>query len=141
MYCSAEKKTKGTEKGDCYKWIFLICQELHPDYKLSSFQSEVLAVEKDKKKEDNPETRLAQGHGSPPPSQLSDTEDFTGLETTSLLEHGDTVLHISEDNGMENPQFTFTHVEVGQTDTGLDESHVWFGRAGRGDCASLHTHP
>ncbi|KAG8124673.1 hypothetical protein E2320_020024, partial [Naja naja] len=60
--------------------------------------------------------------------QLSDAEDFTGLETTSLLQHEDTVLHISEDNGMENPllssQFNFTQVEMGQTDVGLDESHV-----------------
>ncbi|OXB64717.1 hypothetical protein ASZ78_014988 [Callipepla squamata] len=50
------------------------------------------------------------------------------LPSQSLLQHGDTVLHISEDNGMENPllatHFSFTHVELGETDVDLDESHV-----------------
>ncbi|XP_069471989.1 protein unc-80 homolog isoform X5 [Ambystoma mexicanum] len=58
------------------------------------------------------------------PAQLSDPEDFTELETTSLLHHEDTILHISEDSGMENPllsgHFNFTQIELGET----DESHV-----------------
>ncbi|KAH0621691.1 hypothetical protein JD844_023268 [Phrynosoma platyrhinos] len=90
--------------------------------------TETLLAEKDKKKEEDSEQKPAPAHSTPPPPQLSDTEDFTGLETTSLLQHEDTVLHISEDNGMENPllssQFSFAHVEVGQTDIDLDESHV-----------------
>ncbi|XP_050772025.1 protein unc-80 homolog isoform X7 [Gopherus flavomarginatus] len=90
-------------------------------------QSEVLPTEKEKETEEDLEPRPAQAH-STPPTQLSDTEDFAGLETTSLLQHGDTVLHISEDNGMENPlltsHFSFTHVELGETDVDLDESHV-----------------
>lgn len=61
-------------------------------------------------------------------AQLSDSEDFTELETTSLLQHEDTILHISEDSGMENPllsgHFNFTHIELGDTDADLDESHV-----------------
>lgn len=89
----------------------------------------VLSAEKEKTKEEDPESRSTQVPSTPP---LSDSEDFTGLETTSLLQHEDTVLHISEDNGMENPllssQFSFTHVEVGQTDVDPDESHVWGGQ-------------
>uniref|UniRef100_A0A8D2LZS7 Unc-80 homolog, NALCN channel complex subunit n=1 Tax=Varanus komodoensis TaxID=61221 RepID=A0A8D2LZS7_VARKO len=94
---------------------------------VSSSQTATPSAEKDKKDED-PEQKPLQAHSSPPASQLSDTEDFTGLETTSLLQHEDTVLHISEDNGTENPllssQFSFTQVEMGQTDVDLDESHV-----------------
>uniref|UniRef100_A0A4X2K840 Unc-80 homolog, NALCN channel complex subunit n=1 Tax=Vombatus ursinus TaxID=29139 RepID=A0A4X2K840_VOMUR len=84
--------------------------------------------EKEKEKEDDAEA--AQGAVAPSPSstQLSDTEDFAGLETTSLLQPDDTILHISEENGMENPlltsQFSFTHIELGETDIDLDESHV-----------------
>ncbi|ETE65869.1 Protein unc-80-like protein, partial [Ophiophagus hannah] len=78
--------------------------------------------------EEDSEQKPALAHSTSPTTQLSDAEDFTGLETTSLLQHEDTVLHISEDNGMENPllssQFNFTQVEMGQTDVGLDESHV-----------------
>lgn len=88
-------------------------------------QSEALSAEKEK--EESVESRPATAQ-STPPAQLSDTEDYAGLETTSLLQHGDTVLHISEDNGMENPllatHFSFTHVELGETDVDLDESHV-----------------
>uniref|UniRef100_G1MYI1 Unc-80 homolog, NALCN channel complex subunit n=1 Tax=Meleagris gallopavo TaxID=9103 RepID=G1MYI1_MELGA len=88
-------------------------------------QSEALSAEKEK--EESVESRPATAQ-STPPTQLSDTEDYAGLETTSLLQHGDTVLHISEDNGMENPllatHFSFTHVELGETDVDLDESHV-----------------
>lgn len=88
-------------------------------------QSEALSTEKEK--EEGLESRPATAQ-STPPTQLSDTEDYAGLETTSLLQHGDTVLHISEDNGMENPllatHFSFTHVELGETDVDLDESHV-----------------
>ncbi|XP_053326722.1 protein unc-80 homolog [Spea bombifrons] len=65
---------------------------------------------------------------SSPASHLSDPEDFEGLETSSLLQYGDTVLHITEDNGMENPlvsrHFNFSHIELGETDIDLDESHV-----------------
>lgn len=63
-----------------------------------------------------------------PSSPLSDTEDFGALETSSLLQYGDTVLHITEDSGMENPlvsrHFNFSHIELGETDVDLDESHV-----------------
>ncbi|XP_066492815.1 protein unc-80 homolog isoform X3 [Tiliqua scincoides] len=100
----------------------IIVADLHSQV---TSQIETLSAEKDKKKEEDLEPRSAQAPSTPP---LSDSEDFTGLETTSLLQHEDTVLHISEDNGMENPllssQFSFTHVEVGQTDVDLDESHV-----------------
>uniref|UniRef100_A0ACB8G0C9 Protein unc-80 n=1 Tax=Sphaerodactylus townsendi TaxID=933632 RepID=A0ACB8G0C9_9SAUR len=116
------KKQEATSKPVLTSSPAIIVADLHSQATTS--QGDALSLEKDKKKEDEPETRLIPAPGSPPPSQLSDTEDFTGLETTSLLEHGDTILHISEDNGMENPQFTLTHVEVGQTDVGLDESHV-----------------
>ncbi|XP_063789189.1 protein unc-80 homolog isoform X22 [Pseudophryne corroboree] len=61
-------------------------------------------------------------------SHLSDPEDFAGLETSSLLQYTDTVLHITEDNGTENPMvsrhFHFSHIELGETDIDLDESHV-----------------
>ncbi|KAG8432649.1 hypothetical protein GDO86_017045, partial [Hymenochirus boettgeri] len=61
-------------------------------------------------------------------SHLSDPEDFPGLETSSLLQYGDTVLHITEESGTENPlisgHFNFTHIELGETDVDLDESHV-----------------
>lgn len=90
-------------------------------------QSEALSAEKEKEKEEGLESRPTTAQ-STPPTQLSDTEDYAGLETTSLLQHEDTVLHISEDNGMENPllatHFSFTHVELGETDVDLDESHV-----------------
>lgn len=90
-------------------------------------QSEALPTETEKEKEEGLESRPTTAQ-STPPAQLSDSEDYAGLETTSLLQHGDTVLHISEDNGMENPllatHFTFTHVELGETDVDLDESHV-----------------
>lgn len=90
-------------------------------------QSEALSAEEEKEKEEGLESRPTTAQ-STPPAQLSDTEDYAGLETTSLLQHGDTVLHISEDNGMENPllatHFSFTHVELGETDVDLDESHV-----------------
>uniref|UniRef100_A0A7M4E2W3 Unc-80 homolog, NALCN channel complex subunit n=1 Tax=Crocodylus porosus TaxID=8502 RepID=A0A7M4E2W3_CROPO len=87
--------------------------------------TEALSAENEKDKEEDLESKPGPAHSA---TQLSDTEDFTGLETTSLLQHGDTVLHISEENGMENPllssHFTYTHVELGETDVDLDESHV-----------------
>ncbi|RMC18350.1 hypothetical protein DUI87_04236 [Hirundo rustica rustica] len=61
-------------------------------------QSEALSAEEEKEKEEGLESRPTTAQ-STPPTQLSDTEDYAGLETTSLLQHGDTVLHISEDNG------------------------------------------
>lgn len=89
-------------------------------------QSEPLLAEEEEQKE-NTEVQGAAVH-SPPSTQLSDPDDFTGLETSSLLQHGDTVLHISEENGMENPllssQFTFTPPELGEKDTAPDKSHV-----------------
>ncbi|XP_067844006.1 protein unc-80 homolog [Heptranchias perlo] len=61
-------------------------------------------------------------------AQVSDREDFAGLETSSLLEHTDTVLHISEENGTENPLLSdpcsLSHIESGETDVNLDEAHV-----------------
>ncbi|XP_072274669.1 protein unc-80 homolog isoform X5 [Pyxicephalus adspersus] len=81
-------------------------------------------------KEDSESSRAAAApllHNSPT-SHLSDPEDFAGLETSSLLQYTHTVLHISEDNGMENPlvsgHFNFTQIELGETDIDLDESHV-----------------
>lgn len=81
-------------------------------------------------KEDSESSRGAAApllHSSPT-SHLSDPEDFAGLETSSLLQYADTILHISEDNGTENPlvsgHFNFTHIELGETDIDLDESHV-----------------
>lgn len=89
-------------------------------------QSETLPVEEGEKKEDL-EAQSATAH-SPLSTQLSDPDDFPGLETSSLLQHGDTVLHISEENGMENPllssQFTFVPTELGEAEVVLDESHV-----------------
>uniref|UniRef100_UPI00398F348D protein unc-80 homolog isoform X4 n=1 Tax=Pristiophorus japonicus TaxID=55135 RepID=UPI00398F348D len=61
-------------------------------------------------------------------AQVSDSEDTAGLETSSLLEHTDTILHISEENGTENPllsdPFSLSHVESGESDVNLDESNV-----------------
>ncbi|MGH0120633.1 UNVERIFIED_CONTAM: hypothetical protein FKN15_009998 [Acipenser sinensis] len=61
----------------------------------------------------------------PPPASLP--RDSPG-ETSSLLPHTDTILHISEDNGTESPllspAFTYTHVELGEPEVNLDESHV-----------------
>ena len=89
-------------------------------------QSETLTAEEGEKKE-NPEVQAAAAH-SPLSTQISDPDDFTGLETSILLQHGDTVLHISEENGMENPllssQYTFTPTELGEIRVDLDESHV-----------------
>ncbi|XP_031749777.1 protein unc-80 homolog isoform X13 [Xenopus tropicalis] len=80
---------------------------------------------------ENPESSRgasAQLLHSSPSSHLSDPEDFNALETSSLLQYGDTVLHITEDSGMENPlvsgHFNFSHIELGETDIDLDESHV-----------------
>lgn len=89
-------------------------------------QSESLPAEEGEKKEDR-EAQGATAH-SPLSAQLSDPDDFPGLDTSSLLQHGDTVLHISEENGMENPllasQFPFAPTELGEADVVLDESHV-----------------
>ncbi|XP_061199902.1 protein unc-80 homolog isoform X4 [Neopsephotus bourkii] len=102
----------------------IVVADLHSQ---STGQSEALPAEKEKEKEEGLESRPTTAQ-STPPTQLSDSEDYAGLETTSLLHHGDTVLHISEDNGMENPllatHFSFTNVELGETDVDLDESHV-----------------
>uniref|UniRef100_A0A8D0H2X6 Unc-80 homolog, NALCN channel complex subunit n=1 Tax=Sphenodon punctatus TaxID=8508 RepID=A0A8D0H2X6_SPHPU len=102
----------------------IVVADLHGQ---TTSQSEILSTEKEKEKEEDLEPQSVQALSTLTP-QLSDTEDFPGLETTSLLQHGDTVLHISEDNGMENPllssHFSFTHVELGETDVDLDESHV-----------------
>ncbi|XP_067892393.1 protein unc-80 homolog [Heterodontus francisci] len=59
--------------------------------------------------------------------QVSDSEDFAGLETSSLLEHSDTILHISEENGTENllsDPFSLLDVVSGETNVNQDESHV-----------------
>uniref|UniRef100_A0A8C6JDT8 Uncharacterized protein n=1 Tax=Melopsittacus undulatus TaxID=13146 RepID=A0A8C6JDT8_MELUD len=102
----------------------IVVADLHSQ---STGQSEALPADKEKEKEEGLESRPTTAQ-STPPTQLSDSEDYAGLETTSLLQHGDTVLHISEDNGMENPllatHFSFTNVELGETDVDLDESHV-----------------
>ncbi|XP_074154930.1 protein unc-80 homolog isoform X9 [Sminthopsis crassicaudata] len=104
----------------------IIVADLHGQ---SPSQSKVHPTEeKEKEKEDDAEGEQGAAAHSPSSTQLSDTEDFAGLETTSLLQPDDTILHISEENGMENPlltsQFSFTHIELGETDIDLDESHV-----------------
>lgn len=90
------------------------------------WQSEPLPTEEGEKKEDA-EVQGAPAHG-PRSEQLSDPDEFTGLETSILLQHGDTVLHIREEHGMENPllssQFTLTPTELRETDGDLDESPV-----------------
>uniref|UniRef100_A0A8C6VR30 Unc-80 homolog, NALCN channel complex subunit n=1 Tax=Naja naja TaxID=35670 RepID=A0A8C6VR30_NAJNA len=122
----AEGSKQATNKSIVKSSPTIIVAGLHSQ--ISSHQIETLAPGKDTKKEEDSEQKPALAHSTSPTTQLSDAEDFTGLETTSLLQHEDTVLHISEDNGMENPllssQFNFTQVEMGQTDVGLDESHV-----------------
>ncbi|RXM34171.1 Ribulose-phosphate 3-epimerase [Acipenser ruthenus] len=70
----------------------------------------------------------------PPPPVLGTLPPAASLprespgETSSLLPHTDTILHISEDNGTESPllspAFTYTHVELGEPEVNLDESHV-----------------
>ncbi|XP_067326421.1 protein unc-80 homolog isoform X11 [Anolis sagrei] len=121
-----DSKQDSANKPAVTSSLAVIVADLHSQ--ASSGQTETLLAEKDKKKEEDSDQTPVPAHSTPPPTQLSDTEDFTGLETTSLLQHEDTVLHISEDNGMENPllssQFSFAQVEVGQTDIDLDESHV-----------------
>lgn len=49
--------------------------------------------------------RSTRCYGTQPPlyANPQTLDDFTGLETSILLQHGDTVLHISEENGMEKP--------------------------------------
>ncbi|XP_013924419.1 PREDICTED: protein unc-80 homolog [Thamnophis sirtalis] len=122
----AEDSKHATNKSAVKSSPTIIVADLHSP--ISSHQIETLATGKDTKKEEDSEPKPALAHSTSPTTQLSGAEDFTGLETTSLLQHEDTVLHISEDNGMENPllssQFNFTQVEMGQTDVGLDESHV-----------------
>ncbi|XP_023366191.1 protein unc-80 homolog isoform X2 [Otolemur garnettii] len=102
----------------------IVVADLHS---LSPKQTEATTSAEGERKEDTEAAQGATAH-SPLTTQLSDPDDFTGLETSSLLQHGDTVLHISEENGMENPllssQFTFTPTELGETDVVLDESHV-----------------
>ncbi|MEJ1271987.1 unc-80 NALCN activator [Cricetulus griseus] len=103
-------KPEGTDKPVLTSSPAIVVADLHS---VSPKQSEPLLAEEGEKKEDT-EVQVAAAH-SPLSTQLSDPDDFTGLETSSLLQHGDTVLHISEDNGMENPllssQFTFTPPE------------------------------
>ncbi|XP_026563417.1 protein unc-80 homolog [Pseudonaja textilis] len=122
----AEGSKQATNKSVVKSSPTIIAAGLHSQ--ISSHQIETLASGKDTKNEEDSEQKPALAHSTSPTTQLSDAEDFTGLETTSLLQHEDTVLHISEDNGMENPllssQFNFTQVEMGQTDVVLDESHV-----------------
>ncbi|GCB69332.1 hypothetical protein scyTo_0001037 [Scyliorhinus torazame] len=61
-------------------------------------------------------------------AQAADSEDFAGLESSSLLEHSDTILHISEENGTENPllsdPFSLLDVKSGETDGNLDQSRI-----------------
>ncbi|EDL75297.1 rCG25027, isoform CRA_a [Rattus norvegicus] len=117
------RKPEGTEKPVLTSSPAIVIADLHS---LSPKQSEPLLAEEGEQKEDT-EVQGAVAH-SPLSTQLSDPDDFTGLETSSLLQHGDTVLHISEENGMENPllssQFPFTPPELVETDSALDESHV-----------------
>ncbi|GAB1285050.1 Protein unc-80 homolog [Apodemus speciosus] len=120
---SRARKPEGKEKPVLTSSPAIIIADLHS---LSPKQSEPLLAEEGERKEDT-DVQGAAAH-SPLSTQLSDPDDFTGLETSSLLQHGDTVLHISEENGMENPllssQFTLTPPELGETDSALDESHV-----------------
>ncbi|XP_015686539.1 protein unc-80 homolog [Protobothrops mucrosquamatus] len=122
----AEGSKQATNKSVVKSSPTIIVADLHSQ--ISSHQTETPVTGKDTKKEEDSEQNPALAHSTSPTAQLSDAEDFTGLETTSLLQHEDTVLHISEDNGMENPllssQFNFTQVEMGQTDVVQDESHV-----------------
>uniref|UniRef100_A0A6I8NR22 Unc-80 homolog, NALCN channel complex subunit n=1 Tax=Ornithorhynchus anatinus TaxID=9258 RepID=A0A6I8NR22_ORNAN len=96
---------------------------------LHTKQSEVLPTGEGEKEEEEGEAGT-QGAlpTSPTTSQLSDPEGFTGLDTAGLLQPVDTVLHISEDSGTENPllsgRFSFTHIDLGDADVDLDESHV-----------------
>ncbi|XP_004376433.1 protein unc-80 homolog [Trichechus manatus latirostris] len=117
------RKPEGMDKPILTSSPAIVVADLHS---LSPKQSEILPTEEGEKKEDT-EAQGAAAHG-PLSTHLSDPDDFTGLETSSLLQHGDTVLHISEENGMENPllssPFTFTPTELGETDVALDESHV-----------------
>ncbi|XP_008257305.2 protein unc-80 homolog isoform X1 [Oryctolagus cuniculus] len=117
------RKPEGMDEPVLTSSPAIVVADLHG---LSSKQSETLPVEEGEKKEDL-EAQSAAAH-SPLSTQLSDPDDFPGLETSSLLQHGDTVLHISEENGMENPllssQFTFVPTELGEADVVLDESHV-----------------
>ncbi|XP_047400526.1 protein unc-80 homolog isoform X2 [Sciurus carolinensis] len=116
------RKPEGLDKPVLTSSPAIVVADLHS----LSPKSEPFPTEEGEKKEDT-EAQGAAAH-SPLSPQLSDPDDFTGLETSSLLQHGDTVLHISEENGMENPllssQFTFTPPELGETDVVLDESHV-----------------
>ncbi|ELK04896.1 Protein unc-80 like protein [Pteropus alecto] len=117
------RKPEGMDKPVLTSSPAIVVADLHS---LSPKQSETLPAGEGEKKED-PEAQGAAAH-SPLSTQLSDPDEFTGLETSILLQHGDTVLHISEENGMENPllssQFTFTPTELGETGVDLDESHV-----------------
>ncbi|KAB0399072.1 hypothetical protein E2I00_002605 [Balaenoptera physalus] len=117
------RKPDGKDKPVLTSSPATVVADLHS---LSPKQGESLPAEEGEKKEDT-EIQGATAH-SPLSTQLSDPDDFTGLETSILLQHGDTVLHISEENGMENPllssQFPFTPTELGETEVDLDESHV-----------------
>ncbi|KAG5214016.1 hypothetical protein JEQ12_009802 [Ovis aries] len=117
------RKPEGMDKPVLTSSPAIVVADLHS---LSPKQGENLPAEEGERKEDT-EVQGATAH-SPLSTQLSDPDDFTGLETSILLQHGDTVLHISEENGMENPllasQFPFTPTERGETDVDLDESHV-----------------
>nr|XP_020746582.1 protein unc-80 homolog isoform X7 [Odocoileus virginianus texanus] len=117
------RKPEGMDKPVLTSSPAIVVADLHS---LSPKQGETLPPEGGGRKEDT-EVPGATAH-SPLSTQLSDPDDFTGLETSILLQHGDTVLHISEENGMENPllasQFPFTPTERGETDVDLDESHV-----------------
>jgi len=117
------KKPEGMGKPVLTSSPAIVVADLHS---LSPRQSEPLPAEEGEKREDA-EVQGASAHG-PLSTQLSDPDEFTGLETSILLQHGDTILHISEEHGMENPllssQFTLMPTELGETDGDLDESHV-----------------
>ncbi|KAF4014159.1 hypothetical protein G4228_005365 [Cervus hanglu yarkandensis] len=117
------RKPEGMDKPVLTSSPAIVVADLHS---LSPKQGEIPPAEEGGRKEDT-EVPGATAH-SPLSTQLSDPDDFAGLETSILLQHGDTVLHISEENGMENPllasQFPFTPTERGETDVDLDESHV-----------------